>query len=716
MRRFLVKAPLLVVIAGLATGAQCSASERAPEVEPAEVQLAAKPGVDAAALFTDPAGARFERVYDGGLQGGWQDFGWCDRAIKAGPASLAMTGYGGWIVARPDTVESYDLLTFELRAPPSFGDFLGVSIGSGTGENPEILVDARHRKALADGRVEVRVPFSEAVPGGTFVDRFQLRATKSVSSDRVEVDHIRLRVKAKVDAKARPAREVALQVRCGEKKPVSPLIYGVAMTLRGHDDEAAMWSLKPSTRRFGGNATSRFNWRINAWNAASDYFWMNVTPGDHFEWPQFLDDNVSHGVESAITVPMIGWVAKDAESASFSVKRDGKQQQVEGYRPDVGNGLTPDGKPIKPGPPTRTSVEMKPDDVAAWVSQMQKRDFGKKGAQLFFLDNEPMIWSTTHRDVHPEPLGYDEHLERTIAYARAVRSAAPTAKIAGPAEWGWPAYFFSGKDAAAGFPLKPDRRRHGDVPFLDWYLQQLRAHEQKTGERLLDVVDLHFYPQAAHVYGGDEKVDPATSALRIRSTRALWDPTYKDESWIDEPVMLLPRVQKIIAQSYPGRGFALGEYSFGGEGHISGALALAEALGRFGQNGLTAAWYWTSPKANSPAYWAFRAYRDYDGKGARFLDTGVGTTMGKDVSLFASIDASGRKLVVIALNLAADEDANAHVTLAGCGAAQSGRSFRLAAGDRTLAAPATAARFAGASIDDRLPAYSLTVFEVALQP
>ena len=27
--------------------------------------------------------------------------------------------------------------------------------------------------------------------------------------------------------------------------------------------------------------------------------------------------------------------------------------------------------------------------------------------------------------------------------------------------------------------------------------------------------------------------DPATNALRLRSTRALWDPSYVDESWIN---------------------------------------------------------------------------------------------------------------------------------------------------------------------------------------
>ena len=53
---------------------------------------------------------------------------------------------------------------------------------------------------------------------------------------------------------------------------------------------------------------------------------------------------------------------------------------------------------------------------------------------------------------------------------------------------------------------------------------------------------------------------------------------------------------------------------------MSGALATAEALGRFAQFGVTSAFYWTYPPENSPAMWAFRAYRNFDGKGGHFLD------------------------------------------------------------------------------------------------
>src|SRR6202022_154023 len=86
---------------------------------------------------------------------------------------------------------------------------------------------------------------------------------------------------------------------------------------------------------------------------------------------------------------------------------------------------------------------------------------------------------------------------------------------------------------------------------------------------------------------------------------------------------LAPRLQAWSAEKHPGLGISIGEYNFGAEGHMSGGLAVAEALGRFGEQGITSAFYWDYPAKNTPASWAFRAYRDFDGRGGKFLDESV---------------------------------------------------------------------------------------------
>ena len=88
--------------------------------------------------------------------------------------------------------------------------------------------------------------------------------------------------------------------------------------------------------------------------------------------------------------------------------------------------------------------------------------------------------------------------------------------------------------------------------------------------RALDVLDVHYYPQGDGIYGA--AADAATAARRLRSTRSLWDPTYKDESWINDTVRLIPRLKEWIQQNYPGLGFQIGEYNFGAEDHIAGGV------------------------------------------------------------------------------------------------------------------------------------------------
>jgi hypothetical protein len=321
-----------------------------------------------------------------------------------------------------------------------------------------------------------------------------------------------------------------------------------------------------------------------------------------------------------------------------------------------------------------------------------------------------MLWSTGHRDVHPEPLGYDELLQRTIAYATAIREADPDALIAGPAEWGWTGYMYSGKDQAAGnLALHPDRRAHGDMPVVAWYLKQLAEHEKKTGKRLLDVFDLHGYPYADKV-GGDAS-DPETAAVRVRTTRMLWDPSYVDESWVKEPVRLIPRMHEWVDQNYPGRGIMIGEWNFGGENHMSGALATAEAFGRYAQGGVTAAFYWVYPPPNSPVMYAFRAYRNFDEKGGRFLDWSMPTTAVANTSLFASRDDSGSHIVAVALNTSKQAAVTAHVDLASCGKGVTYQAYSYA-GSASGFLSGTPVKTPNSAFDQALPPYSITVLDI----
>ncbi len=647
-----------------------------------------------------------ETIYDGGLKPGWQDWGWGTHQLSGGPARIDLSKYGGWIVHHDPLATHFGGLVFQMFAPSSYGTFLQVQLANGNNDKSLPLIDIgpEHARKLQGGWLEIYVPWSELNPGAVAFDRVTLHAKQAVGSDWVLFDKLIL---SRVDAQASPVAAAAgpaqLIVDCrAPGHAISPYIYGIA------GDVADV----PATgRRWGGNPMTRYNWQLgNAYNVGKDWYFEN---GKTDDYRLFLSSNLSHHAISALTVPTIGWVAKDTSSVGFPVSVYGPQRGHDPNRSDVGDGVHTDGTPVKPNGPTTTSVAAPPEMMQKWVEAIVAEDekAHTHSVKLYILDNEPSLWSSTHRDVHPDPVSYDELLDRTIKYGSAIRAADPRALIAGPAEWGWTGYFYSARDmATGGASLRPDRRAHGDAPLIPWYLKKLHDHDKSTGTRTLDVLDVHYYPQENGVYGAAS--DAATAALRLRSTRSLWDPTYKDESWINEPVRLIPRLKEWVAQNYPGLGISIGEYNFGGEQDISGALALAEALGRFGSEGIDYAFYWFSPPKDSPVYWAFRAYRDFDGKGAQFLNHALSTRMTPGVSLFASRDEAGKHLVLIALNLEPNTTTQAKIALDGCTPIASYRKFSYVAGAKTLVSEGEKS---GGVLDETLRPYSINVFDVVLK-
>ncbi|HET7543380.1 MAG TPA: glycoside hydrolase family 44 protein [Polyangiaceae bacterium] len=648
-----------------------------------------------------------ETLYDGGLKPGWQDYGWGTHEISTGPARINMSNYGGFILHHDPLQARYGGLSFRMLAPATFGNFLQVQVVNGDDKSlPTIDVGPERIRKLPGGWADVYISWSELNPSSAPFDRIFLHAKTNVAGTWVQFDKI---VLTKFDPKtagsaaaATASKSVSLQVNC--KAPghtISPYIYGIAGSVRDTGGTA---------RRWGGNPVTRYNWQLgNAYNVGKDWFFENGKSGHYRD---YLAENQKANLASALTVPMIGWVAKDTSSVGFPSSVYGPQRAHDPHRPEAGDGVRADGTNIQPKSASLTSVEAPPEMMQKWVEAIRAQDAktGKRSVQLYILDNEPALWNSTHRDVHPDALTYDELLDRTIRYGTAIRNADPQALIAGPAEWGWTGYFYSAKDAEAGVSLRPDRRAHGDVPLLPWYLKQLREHDRTSGKRVLDVLDVHFYPQGNGVYSNN--ADPATAALRLRSTRALWDPSYKDESWIAEPVRLLPRLKEWVQQNYPGLAISIGEYNFGGEQHMSGGLAVAEALGRFGTEGIDYAFYWFEPPPNSPAYWAFRAFRNFDGKNAKFLSRSVDTKMASNVSLFASRDDSGKHMVLIALNLEPTTAAKATIAMNGCGSLVTRRKFVYSSQAPAFVEEAsTTAR----GLDEVLAPYSINVFDVELK-
>jgi hypothetical protein len=435
-------------------------------------------------------------------------------------------------------------------------------------------------------------------------------------------------------ASALPA-DVTVSVDPGaDRRAVSPSIFGVNFASR-----ATLSRMRYTVNRWGGNSTTRYSWVDDTSNRASDWFFFNIpednaNPGalpDGSATDVFVDDARAAGADPLLTVPMIGWTPKDrAKRWGYSVAKYGAQQQTEctatGWafwcEPDAGNGRrASDGAWITGNDPTDTSRTVDPSFVTDWMQHLATRAAtqGHAGVRFYALDNEPALWNETHHDVFPSPLTYDEYWSRTELYAAAIKRDDPLALVFGPADWGWCAYFFSPADNCN---VGPDRTAHGNLEFLDWYLKQAKTYYDSTGVRLVDYLDVHYYPQSPGVSLSDDE-SAATQALRLRSLKSLYDPSYVDESWIGTTgysggvVRLIPRLRAWIAARFPGTRIAITEYSWGGDGGTSSTLAQAEALAIFAREGVDLATRWVAPADGSRIEDAFSLYLDYDGAGGR---------------------------------------------------------------------------------------------------
>jgi uncharacterized protein (TIGR03437 family) len=502
---------------------------------------------------------------------------------------------------------------------------------------------------------------------------------------------------------------------------ISPDIYGINDFSAG--DQSLSATMRIGVRRFGGDATTRYNWVFDNYNSGSDYYFENfpyaAASGTYFD-TLVAGNHLTHA-KTLGTMPILGWTTKSRDhTCSYSVAKYGKQDAVDPYSKDCGNGQL-NKQWLTNADPHDTSVEVDETFYAPWIAHLIAT-FGPNqgGVQIWSLDNEPEWWMAVHHDVHPNPATYDEVLSLGTKFAQMIKAADPTAMISGPIPSGWDSYFYSATDFVHGWATKPylyndnpvDRNAHGGVAWLDWYLQQMRSYEMQHGQRLLDYLDVHGYIAPNNISFGKAGA-AATNQLRLTSTRAFWDPNYiVADVDATTPIRLIPRLKDWVNNNYPGTKTAVTEYNWGALDDITGALAQADILGIFGREGLDLATIWGPPTAGQPGVFAFEIYTNYDGKGSSFGETSVAatTTDPDQLSIFAA-QRSDQSLIAIVINKTTS-DLTSSVSLANFQGAGTVHVYRysganlnaiVAQPDATISAQAIAATF---------PAYSMTLFEI----
>jgi hypothetical protein len=507
-----------------------------------------------------------------------------------------------------------------------------------------------------------------------------------------------------------------------DRRLIRPNIYGVA-----YGDSTTLADLNVPLNRSGGNNTSRYNWQLNADNRGSDWYFESVPYASSVAGEvgdTFIAQSRSAGAEPMLTIPMVGWVAKLGSSrsklASFSIAKYGAQSGNDWqWFPDAGNGVRLNGQDVTGNDPNDANVPADSAYQLGWMQHLTSRwgPAGAGGLRYYLLDNEPSIWFSTHRDVHPTGPTMEEVRDKIVDYARQVKNNDPGVLVVAPEEWGWDGYFWSGYDqqwgSQHGWSNLPDRAAHGGWDYLPWLLDQLRRQSATDGRRLLDVFSVHYYPQ-----GGEfsDTVTPSMQLLRNVSTRSLWDPSYVDQSWIADRVQLVPRLRGWVDAYYPGTRIAVTEYNWGAEGHINGATAHADVLGIFGREGLDLAARWTTPAATTPTYKAIKMYRNYDGNRSTFGDTNVRATgPNPDVMApFAAIRTADGALTIMVVTKYLSGSTPTTISIANFAAGSSARAWQLTAAN-------TIARLAdlpvsGGRLSITLPPQSITLLVVPVAP
>jgi len=280
-------------------------------------------------------------------------------------------------------------------------------------------------------------------------------------------------------------------------KPISPYIYGRNNTLSNAPSKPLtstdLTRIKESgvniLREGHGNNSTKYNWRLKL-GSSPDWF-NNVYKEDWDYAAKMLQQNCPEiqgmwsfqllgkaAKSTAYNYDVWGLYLKTGQKAWPPISSD--QNLTGGGEPD----LTPGAKNALIEGNTDLYLMDWPADSTVGILDHWFGDKGlnlkKEKIQYWCMDNEPEIWSGTHNDVKPA-LTADQFIDNYIKTAKLARAKYPDIKLVGPAtcnEWFWWASW----------------GKHTPKIWLEYFIKRIAEEEKASGIKLLDVLDIHFYP------------------------------------------------------------------------------------------------------------------------------------------------------------------------------------------------------------------------------
>lgn len=322
---------------------------------------------------------------------------------------------------------------------------------------------------------------------------------------------------------------------------------------------------------------------------------------------------------------------------------------------------------IKEGDPTLYNQEWPADSTVAIIPYWRDSlKFDMSRLRYWSMDNETDIWRFTHDDLDL-PVTGEFLVERYVEVAKKARAVWKDIKLTGPVsagEWDWVVI----RDTADGNMIQGDDGKK--YSWLEYFIKRVSEEQKKSGIRLLDMLDIHWYPgeqdyetrmnwhrvlfDTTYNYPGANGICFLNEDYYYASnqTKERYDSNYKKE-------YILKRIEDWLEQYFgEGHGITLGisETSFEDPDPMVSALIYASFLGTMMDHGVEFFTPWTWSEG------MYEVAHLFSRKGHEFRVESVSSNDSL-VSAYSSINNSKDSLTVILVNRAESETQEVNLTL-----------------------------------------------------
>ncbi|MEO5581931.1 MAG: glycoside hydrolase family 44 protein [Saprospiraceae bacterium] len=392
--------------------------------------------------------------------------------------------------------------------------------------------------------------------------------------------------------------KITIDPTAGIKK-ISPYIYGRNNSFSSTNPN---WTISAEEftrikdagvtffRESGGNNCTKYNWQKKL-SSHPDWY-NNVYTNDWDQTAKTLQKNFPQA-QGMWAFQLIG---KAAKTNQYNFNDWGYNQST--WWVGVNQNLNGNGIPNASG--TKAAKE---GDINLYLEDWPAEKttgiidhwFGASGiglnktqVQYWNMDNEPEIWNGTHDDLVPKQIPGEDFIQRYFAVAKMARQLYPAIKLVGPVvanEWQW--YNWDG-------PVPYNGR---NIPWIEYFILRCSEEQKKTGIRLLDVVDIHFYPytskteelvQLHRVFFDETYVFPEANG--VKNVNGSWDNSQNRE-------YIFTRINGWLTKYFGAdHGVRLGltELGFNNQNVNATAVTYASILGEFMKHDveLCTPWSW----------------------------------------------------------------------------------------------------------------------------